>query len=218
MRSLNPFRYRGYYYDIETGFYYLQSRYYNPEWGRFLNADGYLNANGDIIGYNMFAYCNNNPVNLIDENGCMAVAATIAVTNCWNPIGWIAAGVIVVGIVMLVAIVAIDDMDYCETDTIIVPASQAYRKIFDASNSDSSTASSTKNKKGPIGKAGRKKQGREANERKKIGDGKKWIHKGNKDPNRPMKKHTPARDHRRILTPYVNMDDEKNQYLIRWSR
>ena len=35
----NPFRYRGYYYDYETGFYYLQSRYYNPEWGRFLNAD-----------------------------------------------------------------------------------------------------------------------------------------------------------------------------------
>ena len=36
---LNPFRYRGYYYDVETGYYYLQSRYYNPEWGRFLNAD-----------------------------------------------------------------------------------------------------------------------------------------------------------------------------------
>ena len=60
--AVNPFRYRGYYYDIETGLYYLQSRYYNPEWGRFLNADGYVNANGDLMGYNMFAYCSNNPV------------------------------------------------------------------------------------------------------------------------------------------------------------
>ena len=65
----NPFRYRGYYYDIETRYYYLQTRYYNPEWGRFLNADGYINANGDILGYNMFAYCGNNPVNRIDPSG-----------------------------------------------------------------------------------------------------------------------------------------------------
>ena len=65
----NPFRYRGYYYDYETGFYYLQSRYYNPEWGRFLNADGYINANGDITGFNMFAYCSNNPVMGYDPTG-----------------------------------------------------------------------------------------------------------------------------------------------------
>ena len=65
----NPFRYRGYYYDNETGFYYLQSRYYNPEWGRFLNADGYINANGDITGFNMFAYCSNNPVMGYDPTG-----------------------------------------------------------------------------------------------------------------------------------------------------
>ena len=58
----NPFRYRGYYYDTETGFYYLNSRYYDPAVGRFLNADGYINGNGDLIGYNMFAYCGNNPV------------------------------------------------------------------------------------------------------------------------------------------------------------
>ena len=67
--ELNPFRYRGYYYDSETGYYYLQTRYYNPEWGRFINADGYINANGDILGYNMFAYCGNNPVSFIDFFG-----------------------------------------------------------------------------------------------------------------------------------------------------
>ena len=69
VRTLNPFRYRGYYYDTETGFYYLQSRYYNPQWGRFLNADGYINANGDLIGFNMYAYCSNNPVMYTDPSG-----------------------------------------------------------------------------------------------------------------------------------------------------
>ena len=65
----NPFRYRGYYYDNETGFYYLNSRYYDPSVGRFINADGYINANGDLIGFNMFAYCINNPVMYHDVFG-----------------------------------------------------------------------------------------------------------------------------------------------------
>ena len=56
----NPFRYRGYYYDTETGLYYLQSRYYDPVVGRFLNADRLLGANGDLMSYNLFAYCSNN--------------------------------------------------------------------------------------------------------------------------------------------------------------
>ena len=71
--AVNPFRYRGYYYDTETGFYYLQSRYYNPEWGRFLNADVYVNANGDLVGFNMFAYCSNNPVMGVDSFGDRAM-------------------------------------------------------------------------------------------------------------------------------------------------
>ena len=70
----NPFRYRGYYYDTESGFYYLQSRYYDPEVGRFLNADGILGANQDILSYNLYAYCSNNPVNLSDPTGEIAVA------------------------------------------------------------------------------------------------------------------------------------------------
>ena len=72
------FRYRGYYYDSETGYYYLQSRYYNPTWGRFLNADGYINANGDILGFNMFAYCSNNPVMFVDPTGEALTALAIA--------------------------------------------------------------------------------------------------------------------------------------------
>ena len=54
--------YRGYYYDTETGFYYLQSRYYDPEIGRFINADSYTSTGQGFLGYNMFAYCLNNPV------------------------------------------------------------------------------------------------------------------------------------------------------------
>ena len=65
----NPFRYRSYYYDTETGFYYLQSRYYDPTVGRFLNADGVIGANGGLQGYNMFAYCNNNPISFADYIG-----------------------------------------------------------------------------------------------------------------------------------------------------
>ena len=69
----NPFRYRGYYYDTETGFYYLQTRYYDPEIGRFLNADAFIGANGDIAGYNSFAYCSNNPIISKDLLGNAAV-------------------------------------------------------------------------------------------------------------------------------------------------
>ncbi len=66
---LNPFRYRGYMYDEETGYYYLRSRYYNPEMGRFLNADGLVSTGQGLDGHNMFAYCGNNPVLRIDDNG-----------------------------------------------------------------------------------------------------------------------------------------------------
>ena len=69
LATLNPFRYRGYFYDEETGFYYLQSRYYDPEVGRFINPDGYISTGTGILGYNMFAYCGNNPVNNFDPSG-----------------------------------------------------------------------------------------------------------------------------------------------------
>lgn len=78
--TANPFRYRSYYYDNESGLYYLQSRYYDPNTCRFINADGYINANGDIAGYNMFAYCGNDPVNNIDPSGqCWLTALIVAV-------------------------------------------------------------------------------------------------------------------------------------------
>ena len=69
----NPFRYRSYVYDQETGLYYLQSRYYNPAICRFISADSisYLGADGTPVSYNLFAYCNNNPVMYSDPIGHM---------------------------------------------------------------------------------------------------------------------------------------------------
>ena len=67
--NINPTRYRGYYYDTETGLYYLQSRYYDAEVGRFINADGYISTGQGTVGSNMFAYCGNNPVNRTDNTG-----------------------------------------------------------------------------------------------------------------------------------------------------
>ena len=65
----NNLRYRGYYLDSDLGLYYLQSRYYDPNTYRFINADGYLSTGQGILGYNMYAYCNNNPVNYVDYGG-----------------------------------------------------------------------------------------------------------------------------------------------------
>ncbi len=67
--NLNPIRYRGYYYDTETELYYLNSRYYSAEMGRFLNADGYASTGQGLTGSNMFAYCGNNPINMLDVWG-----------------------------------------------------------------------------------------------------------------------------------------------------
>ena len=90
--NLNPFRYRGYYYDADTKLYYLKSRYYDPEAGRFISQDGieYLNPE-TINGLNLYAYCGNNPVMRVDENG-----------NAW----WHWLGVGIVAAVAVVAVVA----------------------------------------------------------------------------------------------------------------
>ncbi len=87
--NINPFRYRGYYYDTETKLYYLQSRYYDPDTGRFLNADGLIDNRG-VITQNLFQYCGNNPIMHADPSGhifglvlaIIAVAATVVLASC----------------------------------------------------------------------------------------------------------------------------------------
>ena len=111
--SKNPFRYRSYYYDFETGLYYLNSRYYDPETGRFINADDINAINVTRIatnGLNLYCYCLNNPVNEVDESGyfllwlfitAIVVGAVVGattsivsqgVTNGWNNINWLQVG------------------------------------------------------------------------------------------------------------------------------
>ena len=67
--KVQPIRYRGYVYDEETGLYYLRSRYYNPNLGRFVNADRVFDANASVTTYNQYAYCDNCPVIYLDSEG-----------------------------------------------------------------------------------------------------------------------------------------------------
>ena len=73
----NPLLYRGYVYDKETGFYYCNSRYYDPEIGRWINADALVDQSS-VLGYNLFAYCRNNPVNMTDTTGNLPFFAITA--------------------------------------------------------------------------------------------------------------------------------------------
>ena len=86
MASINPIRYRGYYFDTETGLYYLKSRYYDPQLARFVNADRILD-NRYVNTLNLFAYCGNNPVNNEDPNG------QLFGTICGGIIGGIIGGI-----------------------------------------------------------------------------------------------------------------------------
>ena len=88
IRAINPIRYRSYYFDNETGLYYLNSRYYDPETGRFINADNTKYLDPETLGgLSLYAYCLNNPVNMNDLIGCwpewisnvLKVAAGVAV-------------------------------------------------------------------------------------------------------------------------------------------
>lgn len=81
--AMNPFRYRGYYYDSETGLYYVSSRYYDPETCRFISADDtaiLAVEQGSLNQYNLYAYCLNNPVNRIDVDGHLSLPNWAKVT------------------------------------------------------------------------------------------------------------------------------------------
>ena len=86
--DISPIRYRGYYYDNETGLYYLNARYYDPKLGRFISPDTFSvldDTMGEINGLNLYMYCKDNPVMYADPSGCFALTVTALV--------WIAFGV-----------------------------------------------------------------------------------------------------------------------------
>ena len=94
LAELNPLRYRGYVYDQETGFYYLNSRYYDPAVGRFINPDAAIGQVGNIKGNNMFTYALNNPVMYSD------------LTGNWPKLSTVLAGVAAATVAVAAAVVA----------------------------------------------------------------------------------------------------------------
>lgn len=87
LTRVSPFTYRGYCYDYDTALYYLQSRYYDPAIGRFINADNvvYLGTTGSVLSYNLFAYCENNPIVNTDAAGTFSMTVYAGYTNWKEP-------------------------------------------------------------------------------------------------------------------------------------
>ncbi len=105
--DINPYRYRSYRYDANLGWYYLQSRYYNPTTGRFINADNISYLDSDAVtGFNLYTYAGNNPVMYLDSTGTSP--------EWWNPFSWTneiwekvaITAVIVVGVIALSVLTA----------------------------------------------------------------------------------------------------------------
>ena len=84
----NPIRYRGYYYDDDTGLYYCNARYYSPKWRRFVSPDStsYLDPES-VNGLNLYCYCNNDPVNFVDPSGRIAISLILATIGIGAAIG-----------------------------------------------------------------------------------------------------------------------------------
>jgi RHS repeat-associated protein len=121
LSGVNQYTYKGYRYDSETNLYYLNSRYYNPEVGRFINADGLVGDMGDIQSSNMYSYCANNPVNRGDESGYF-----------WNIIAGAGIGFLV-GFTVNLAVQAFNGQDIDLTDALISGASGALSGVLAAS-------------------------------------------------------------------------------------
>ncbi len=211
--TMNPFRYRGYYLDTETNLYYLQSRYYDSYVGRFINADDsdYLGeGENELLSYNLFSYCANNPVMYIDPEGTWGwkdifqtalivtgiVALTVAATAAVILTAGVAAPALAavgVGIVSTSAATALVT-SVGLTATIVAGISIGSAFLLDTV--DDQLTFSESYDPDPYKRPGQKKQNREKKEKKKK-DRKKW----NPNPNKrvkPPKHHTPSRDHRKF--------------------
>ena len=83
LAQLNPFRYRGYVWDEETELYYLRSRYYDPAWGRFLNADIILGNISSLLEHSLFSYCKNSSISFLDNTGLARIGVNIYIKE-WD--------------------------------------------------------------------------------------------------------------------------------------
>ena len=124
--TYQPFRYRGYVYDTETQWYYLQSRYYDSATCRFISADIYLSTGQGVLGHNSFAYCLNSPTNYADYDGMLSdtlvagggtlissiFSALLAIggSNFWNIAGWVALGILVTALTVMTVIALVNNI------------------------------------------------------------------------------------------------------------
>ena len=157
LADLNPLRYRGYYYDSETGLYYVSSRYYDPEIGRWINTDGYVSTGQGVLGNNMFAYCGNNPVNRVDPtgqfwkelldaftqtiqqaSGYFAVAAGVSQVDTLAPgPADVVSGVLLLGGVLLCAGIATYTVITAPTPSISIPKTEEKAEVIPTTPSSS---------------------------------------------------------------------------------
>ena len=184
----NPFRYRGYYYDTETGFYYLQTRYYDPTICRFINADNYeLVAELSYVPgeLNMYAYCGNNPIMYTDETGELAISAGLYFGG--------------------MALFFLLELLYIETTTHAISNSIVYitQQVYDAVSSlGSNIYEKKKSKKGknriadPHARPNQHGQGKELKSGARKRDDFQQRNGKRRGP-QPLKKHTPGRGHRK---------------------
>ena len=182
LAQYNCLKYRGYYYDAETGFYYLGSRYYDPVIGRFINPDttDVLTANPTAMtDKNLYAYCDNNPVMRVDKDGniwelALASGETMALGSGSAIVaGLSAAAPVAIGVAITVVVV--------------VGVSAAIKFAKSKSNKK------TKEEVDPYARPGQKKQGRETKIKSRRSQ--KFKSRNNRRDNKPAqpKSHTPSR-------------------------
>ena len=183
-----PFRYRGYVYDEETGWYYLQSRCYDPTTCRFISADVLLSTGQGIVGHNSYSYCLNNPNAFIDEEGSFATLAIGAVTITFTQIF-----VLAVGICFVLDLLINQDQSLVSRlvdalRTMVIDSIDTIKALW---NNIMLSKKTTPNPD-PYARPGQKKQGREL--KNKARKRKNWDPK---KPPRPPKHHTPKPEHQK---------------------
>ncbi len=208
----NPFRYRGYYYDEETGLYFLKSRYYDPKIGRFINIDSVCYIAPELLnGLNLYAYCLNNPVMYVDPYGTflISIGATIALSTL---------GVLGIGAAVEIVFHPIEktinnisnwvgdlyfDFEFNTNKIGIIEKSGIFDNLTIATSglADSFVLNyvQAKNKgnSDPNKRPGQKKTGRERKNKARKKDN--WEERGGRRRIPPLKHHTPGRDHRKYL-------------------
>ncbi len=220
----NPFRYRGYYYDSDLELYYLQARYYDSTTGRFINADSTLYHT--MLGYNLFVYCNNNPINYYDPSGedavaflwrwitgagAVAAAEPTAFGELIAVFGIIVIGTVVVGEKLVDGFESLLEEDDDPPQSIIDPPQSIIEfdeteEIVNRSDSIKSEVTE-KYDPNPYRRPGEKKQNRE--NRNKAREHLGWEPRNNRRDGKPAKvpKHTPSRKgHKKYFTIYSEIE------------